>query len=644
MARLPVYLRALNAMSEAGTTTCSSLELATAAGVNSAKLRKDLSHLGSYGTRGVGYDVQYLRYQISREIGLTQDWPVVVVGIGNLGHALANYSGFSSRGFRTVALLDADTSRHGEIVAGLEIRSFEDLADVVAEHGVGIGVIATPAVAAQAVCDRMVEVGIRSILNFAPTIISVPEGVDVRRVDLSSELQILAYHEQRKSTDAAMNRVLSEETGGGMSVLVVGISHKTAPLSVLERVALDSEGVHKLIAEVTDSDHVTEATVLSTCNRTEVYADVERFHGSVEAISRMLGDRAGKTPEEVLSHLYVHYDDGAVSHLFHVASGLDSMVPGESQILGQTREALRVGQEAGSVGPALNALFQQALRVGKRSHAETDIDRVAPSLVATALSRAADHVGDLAGKHVVVVGAGSMAALTVATASRAGAASIVVANRTPERAARLASQYDARAIPLSDLGKATGPVDVLVSCTGAAGVLVDADAVTSRRTSDRPLAIVDLALPHDVDPEVADLPGVRLIALETLAAELEEAPGGADVEGVRTIVGQELAAFLAARSSKSVTPTVVALRSMATGVVESELSRLTARLPELDEVSRAEVERAIHRVAEKLLHQPTVRVKELANHSGAVSYAAALAELFALSPEAVEAVTRAEGL
>ena len=215
VARLPVYLRALNAMSDAATTTCSSLELATAAGVNSAKLRKDLSHLGSYGTRGVGYDVQYLRYQISREIGLTQDWPVVVVGIGNLGHALANYSGFSSRGFRTVALLDADRSRHGEVVAGLEIRSFEDLGEVVTEHGVGIGVIATPAVAAQSVCDRMVEVGIRSILNFAPTIISVPEGVDVRRVDLASELQILAYHEQRKSTDQALNQVveLTEDAG-----------------------------------------------------------------------------------------------------------------------------------------------------------------------------------------------------------------------------------------------------------------------------------------------------------------------------------------------------------------------------------------------------------------------------------------------
>jgi glutamyl-tRNA reductase len=429
-----------------------------------------------------------------------------------------------------------------------------------------------------------------------------------------------------------------------MSILIVGISHKTAPLPVLERVALDAEGVHKLIREISDSEHVTEVAVLSTCNRTEVYAEVERFHGSVEAISRLIGERAGQVPDEVLEHLYVHYDDGAVSHLFNVASGLDSMVLGESQILGQTREALRVGQEAGTVGPALNVLFQQALRVGKRSHAETDIDRVAPSLVRAALSRAAEHVGDLAGKHVLVVGAGSMASLTVALAARAGAESIVVANRTPEHATRLAAQYGARAIPLADLGTAAGPVDVLVSCTGAAGVLVDADAVSSRRTSERPLAVVDLALPRDVDPEVANLPGVLLIALDTLAADLEHAPGGADVDGVRAIVAQELAAFLTARSVQSVTPTVVALRTMATGVVEAELTRLGARLPDLDDVSRAEVERAIHRVAEKLLHQPTVRVKELANHSGAVSYAAALAELFALDPDAVEAVTRPEGV
>jgi redox-sensing transcriptional repressor len=210
VARLPVYLRALNALLDTGQATCSSEELAAAAGVNSAKLRKDLSHLGSYGTRGVGYDVEYLRYQISREIGLTQDWAVVIVGIGNLGHALANYSGFSSRGFRTVALLDADASRQGEVVAGLEVRAFDELEAIVREHGVAIGVIATPASAAQAVCDKMVAAGIRSILNFAPRILAVPPGVDVRKVDLSSELQILAYHEQRK---AGVDRLPPSEVG-----------------------------------------------------------------------------------------------------------------------------------------------------------------------------------------------------------------------------------------------------------------------------------------------------------------------------------------------------------------------------------------------------------------------------------------------
>src|SRR4051794_18319199 len=202
VARLPVYLRALTTLAEQGTATCSSEELAAAAGVNSAKLRKDLSYLGSYGTRGVGYDVDYLRYQIAREIGVTQDWPVVIVGIGNLGHALANFSGFRSRGFRVVALLDADPQRHGEEVAGIDVRDFDDLDAIVSEHGVAIGVIATPASAAQDVADRMVEAGISSILNFAPTVIAVPDGVDVRKVDLSIELQILAYHEQRKQAEA----------------------------------------------------------------------------------------------------------------------------------------------------------------------------------------------------------------------------------------------------------------------------------------------------------------------------------------------------------------------------------------------------------------------------------------------------------
>ncbi len=207
VARLPVYLRALTTLAEDGVATCSSEELAQATGVNSAKLRKDLSYLGSYGTRGVGYDVAYLRYQIARQIGVTQDWPVVIVGIGNLGHALANYSGFRSRGFRVVALLDADPSRQEEVVAGVDVRPFDDLEAIVEECGVAIGVIATPAAAAQDVADRMVAAGIRSILNFAPTVLAVPEGVDVRKVDLSIELQILAYHEQRKSPHLALTPI-----------------------------------------------------------------------------------------------------------------------------------------------------------------------------------------------------------------------------------------------------------------------------------------------------------------------------------------------------------------------------------------------------------------------------------------------------
>lgn len=198
VARLPVYLRALTGIADTGVATCSSEELASIAGVNSAKLRKDLSYLGSYGTRGVGYDVEYLRYQIARQIGVTQDWPVVIVGIGNLGHALANSAGFRSRGFRVVALFDSDPDRREDLVAGIQVRPFTDLAEVVAEHRVAIGVIATPGLAAQSVADALVDCGICAILNFAPTVLTVPEQVQVRRVDLSIELQILAYHMQRR--------------------------------------------------------------------------------------------------------------------------------------------------------------------------------------------------------------------------------------------------------------------------------------------------------------------------------------------------------------------------------------------------------------------------------------------------------------
>ncbi|MBA3780317.1 MAG: glutamyl-tRNA reductase [Nocardioides sp.] len=427
-----------------------------------------------------------------------------------------------------------------------------------------------------------------------------------------------------------------------MSVLVVGISHKTAPVALLERLALDADGARKLAIDAAASDHVTEAAVIATCNRLEIYAEVDRFHGSVEEVSRLIVERADEPAESLVPHLYVHYDDGAVSHLFHVAAGLDSMVVGEGQILGQARDALRAGQELGTLGPALNLLFQQALRVGKRTHAETDIDGAAPSLVTAALDHATGERGGIAGARVVIVGAGAMASLATATVSRLGAASVTVVNRSSEKADRLALEYAARSLPLESLPGALPEADVLITCTGAAGLLVTRAMIdVARGDRTEPLEIVDLALPHDVDPAVAELPGVRLTDLAMLAEQLRDVPAAKDVAGVRAIVAQEISAFLSARRQSQVTPTVVALRSMATGVVDSEMARLDARQPGLDAATRAEVLHTLRRVADKLLHRPTVRVKELANETGAVSYAAALAELFSLDPEAVDAVTRA---
>jgi glutamyl-tRNA reductase len=421
-----------------------------------------------------------------------------------------------------------------------------------------------------------------------------------------------------------------------MSILVVGISHNTAPVSLLERVALDAEGVQKLVTDVVGNEHVSEATVIATCNRLEIYSDVDRFHGSVEGLSRLLVERAGEGVDALLPHLYVHYDDGAVSHLFQVAAGLDSMAVGEGQILGQTREALRLGQELGTVGTALNSLFQQALRVGKRTRAETDIDRAAPTLVSAALEQAMP--AGVAGARVVVVGAGNMAGLATATVSRAGARSVTVVNRTLAKAERLAAEYGGTAAPLADLAALLPQADLLITCAGATGAIVTADMVGSRAGA--PLSVVDLALPRDVDPVVADLPGVTLVGLEELSSALQGTEAGQEVAAVRRIVTQEVAAFLSARRQASVTPTVVALRTMATSVVDAEMARLDGRLPGLDERARAEVLQTVRRVADKLLHEPTVRVRELAGEQGAVSYERALAELFALDPEAVDAVTR----
>ncbi|MGC5009430.1 glutamyl-tRNA reductase [Streptosporangium sp. DT93] len=425
-----------------------------------------------------------------------------------------------------------------------------------------------------------------------------------------------------------------------MSVLVVGLSHRTAPVALLERVSVSGDALVKLLQDVQRDAHVAEVMVVSTCNRVEVYAEVDRFHAAVTSISRMLGVHSGVPVEQLASHLYVHYEDRAVEHLFSVGAGLDSMVVGEGQILGQVRAALRLAQQEGTLGPTLNELVQQSLRVGKRSHTETGIDRAGASLVGVGLTLAERVLGPLPGRRALVVGAGSMSALSAATLQRAGVTDIVVVNRTHERALRLAQTVGGRAAAFGDLAAELAGADLVISCTGATDVVVTADMVTARE-----MFLLDLALPHDIDPAVRRLPGVTLVDLETMQeGEAESADDGRAeaIAAVRAIVTEEVGAYLSAERAARVTPTVIALRSKAARVVEAELGRLVARVPELDGRARDEVTQTVRRVVDKLLHEPTVRVKQLAESPAGDHYAEALRELFNLDPKVPEAVRRIE--
>ena len=429
-----------------------------------------------------------------------------------------------------------------------------------------------------------------------------------------------------------------------MTILVVGASHRSASVELLERLTLDFDAASKLREGALQTPHVTEALVLATCNRVEIYAEVDRFHGSVEDLTALLVAHADLPSERVLAALYVHYDEAAVAHLFSVATGLESMVVGEGQILGQVREALRRGQDDETVGPALNSLFQQGLRVGKRAHFETDIDRAGQSLVSVSLEEAARTIGPMEGARVLIVGAGSIAALAAASVRRAGASQIVISSRTPAKAERLAVLVGGRSAGLDELGVELSRCDLVISCTGATGTVVSADLIADamvRRQVGTPLAIIDLALPHDVEPSAADLPDVFLVSLKTLAEPVHNGSAAEDVAAIKAIVAGEVAAFTAARDAATVAPTVVALCTMATNVVATELERLWGRVDELTGPQRDEIIQTVRRVADKLLHEPTVRVKQFAGRAPESSYAEALAELFALDPAAVEAVTRA---
>jgi glutamyl-tRNA reductase len=424
-----------------------------------------------------------------------------------------------------------------------------------------------------------------------------------------------------------------------MSVLCVGVSHKSAGVEVLEQVAPDQDSLPKLYDELLTGDSVSEALVLSTCNRVEVYAEVDKFHAGLQHVSQSMAMVAGTELATLTPHLYVHYDDRAVAHLFSVAAGLDSMVVGETQILGQLRHSFRQARELGTIGRSLGDITEHALRVGKRVHTDTAIDRAGHSVVGAGLGLAAEHLGELTTKSVVVLGAGSMSSLAVSLLQRSGVAAITVVNRGRARAARLAGATGVATQPLDQLGAAVAGADLLVCCTGATRAIVDSETLRGRAPG-RDLFVLDLALPRDVAPAVRAVSGVTVVDLESLQGVAGADPR--DVDAARAIVAEEVLAHLTARRSARVAPTVAALRAKADQVVAVELLRLAGRLPDLDQRGREEVASTVRRVVDKLLHAPTVRVKELAGVPGGDSYAEALRELFDLDPGAPDAVTKAD--
>lgn len=469
-----------------------------------------------------------------------------------------------------------------------------------------------------------------------------------------------------------------------MSLLVVGLSHRSAPVSILERAALAPEARGKLLQDAVSAEPTGESAVLSTCNRIELYADVDKFHAGVAELSTLLAQHSGVSLDELTPYLYVHYEDRAVHHLLSVACGLDSMVVGEGQILGQIKDALALAQEQHTAGRLLNDLFQQALRVGKRAHSETGIDKAGQSLVTFGLEQLARSVDgpdahciladDAAseamavapgtpdvdawahGRRALVIGAGSMSSLAAATLARAGVAELAVANRTLERAERLtailtepgssgsAHGLVARAVRMDAVPAELAGADIVISCTGATGLVLTGEAVAAavQGRAGRELALLDLAMPRDIDAAAHRIEGVHLVDIESLADASADAPMASDVDQVRGIVSEEVAAFGAAQRAATITPTVVALRTMAADVVASELARLDGRLPGLGDKERAEIKQTVRRVVDKLLHAPTVRVKQLASEPGGAGYADALTKLFDLDPQTVAAVSRAD--
>ncbi len=418
-----------------------------------------------------------------------------------------------------------------------------------------------------------------------------------------------------------------------MSILVIGVNHRTGPIDLLERVSLSGDALAKAVTGLVSRTNIREAAVLSTCNRTEVYAVAERFHGAYADIRDFFCELGGLQPDDLHPHLYSQHDDAAVAHLFEVAAGLESAVLGESEILGQVRGAWETAQAEGGAKATLNLLFRHAVETGKRARTETSIGRHTASVSHAAVEMANDLLGSLAGKRVLVVGAGEMGEGVAVALVGAGATDSVVTNRTEARAMQLAQRVGGAIVPFAELGEALATADVLLTCTGAGSVLIDHDLVASARGNvSRPLLVVDIAVPRDVAADVVHAGNVTLLNLDHLRdwAARGLAARAAEADRVRVIVGEEVERFGQEATARQAAPLVAQLHEKAEAVRQAELERFAARLAALEPGQREAVEGLTRGIVGKLLHQMSVRLKDDAGTPQGERNAAAVRELFDL--------------
>jgi len=419
-----------------------------------------------------------------------------------------------------------------------------------------------------------------------------------------------------------------------VSIVAIGCNHRSTPLAVLERMTIAADDIPKALSDLGAADNLSEVVVLSTCNRVEIYANAERFHGGYQDIREFIGRYAGLAPEDIADHLYALHDAEAVRHLFSVTAGLDSAVVGEHEILGQVRTAWEQSSEHGTIGSVLGPLFRHALETGKRARTDTAIGRGIASVSQAAVALASAHLDGLGGRPVLVLGAGEMAEGTVKSLAAAGTSDIFVANRTWENAVRLAEVCGGTAVGLDHVPDALVAVEMLVTTTGAQDIILDhvdiADVIGRR--AGRELVIVDVAVPRDVDPAAADLDGVTLLDMDDIGAFVDQqmVTRTRVIGNVETIVDEEVARFQAVTSAREVAPLVSQLRSRGSEIADAELSRFAAKFADLEDAEREAVEALARGIVNKLLHEPTVRLKDAAGRARGDRLAESLRDLFDL--------------